>query len=188
MKRTLTQIIGEREPGNIRVLTLSKRSLTMHKFVIMLSIALLFAGCGSSNGTGSDEEEKATVIMPELTGASGGAVDVALTVDNFTGISIAGIELHITYDETSVTYSKIESDYLDDCISNGGDGQIDVVWASIATPLQLTDGDTLLTITFTNLAGASNLEFMGNCLIVDPNANPITGIVFSNGSISLSAK
>lgn len=160
----------------------------MYKFIIMLFIALLVAGCGSSNGTGPSEPEKATVIIPELTGASGGSVDVALTVDNFTGMSISGVELHITYNETNITYSKIESDYLDGFISNGGDGQIDVIWASLSDPLQLTDGDTLLTITFTNLAGASNLEFMGNCLIVDTEANPVAGIIFSNGSISLSGK
>ncbi|MFZ5981465.1 MAG: BACON domain-containing protein [Candidatus Zixiibacteriota bacterium] len=124
--------------------------------------------------------EDVELVLPNVGFEDPAVVDVQLTVANLTGV--AGVELHIAYDTLEITYDTVLSDFLTSPTINASDGVVHIIWADIGNPLTLDDGDTLVTLRFTDLVTESDLTFLGTCEIVDIEGEPLP-VSFTDGHI-----
>ena len=123
-----------------------------------------------------------TLALPDMTVADGAVVTVPLTVQGFT--NVAGIELHIQYDNQEMDFDSVTSTNIAGFYADSSSSTVHLTWANISTPLNLSEGDTLLTLNFSGLTDTSPLQFIGNTEIVDNLGDPIT-IILEDGSITL---
>jgi len=149
--------------------------------IILGALVALFIGCSESSNPGP-EPLVLTVAIPTLTVESGAEVMVPITVTEFK--NVAGIELHIAFEQDYMTYSDIEADCLPGAILNEANGFIHVIWADIANTLSLTDGDSLVCLHFAGLNGTSHLTFHESSCIVDVNGDPIANQQHIDGAVT----
>jgi|GEM_PF-2251319 len=144
-------------------------------------------------GGGSDNDTYVTPLaLPVLTisdedGVIGMGVDVPVTVENFSNISV--LELYVDFDTTKATYSGMVSDYLVDPVFNAVGGTFILSWYSV-DPLELMDDDTLFTVQFDLLADglvhdeSTPLTWSEESYIADFDAVVIEGVGYIPGSIT----
>jgi len=117
--------------------------------------------------------ECAKLYIPDMSSEICAEACIPITVNDFEGV--AGVELHINYDTTCLTYSTIAEGYLSGATFSGGDGMIHIIWEDFMNPLTLDDGTTLVELCFTNLPQEvpCAIGFEDNCELVDESGEPI---------------
>lgn len=104
--------------------------------------------------------------------------------------AVAGVEIHLTYDETCMTYDSIALGVLIGATVNGGAGQVHIIWEDFMNPLNLTDNVRLTHICFSNITAAPDtpcaFSFQNNCELVDSLGDPLS-LVTTNGSVACDA-
>jgi len=152
----------------------------MYRILITLMIAALplFCVCGSGNGP----EHVMRITISEISAANTEAADVPITVQLFNNVS--GLELHISYDTLQVNFSNAVANALGNAVINESAGVIHIIWADYANQeISLDDGDTLIVLQFTDLAGESQLSFVGNNEVVNRTGQKLD-VDLIGGSVS----
>jgi len=119
----------------------------------------------------------AGLTIPDVESPQCAGACIPITVENFTGV--AGVELHLNYDTTCLTYDSLQLGYLVGATVGATPGVINIIWENFMSPLTLTNGETLAQLCFTDLSsGACPISFVGNCELVDDNGDPISLTTF----------
>jgi len=146
-------------------------------YVVNMNSLLVFAF--SSNDLELD--------IDDVMGVQGQAIEVPIYANHFDEEEIAGVELHINYDESCINYSDISSIYLTDALINVEDNQIHILWEDYQNPLNLPDSAVILTLQFV-IAGEAGeicaLNWQDSCEIVNPYGEIIAGISYFEGNVS----
>jgi hypothetical protein len=122
-----------------------------------------------------DIEEKQT------SGTGCASIIVPILAHNFD--KIAGIELHIGYNQQTVACDSIRSSLLNDEITNISNGTIHLAWANISNAITPSNGDTLALLYFSNLTGVCNLTFTSTCELANKEGETLQAD-FENGSMT----
>jgi len=94
-------------------------------------------------------------VVIQINNTSGMPDESVLLPVAVTGVNdVAGIELHLEYPDDDLNYTTIISDILDEPTTNGGNGEIHLIWEDISNTLTLDDGEQLLSIEFEILENA----------------------------------
>lgn len=127
------------------------------------------------------------LIIADADGTPDAIVDLQVSAVGFS--AVAGLELHIQYDNTYLTAVDLisQNDWLASATTNLSDpGKIHIIWEDFMNPLAMADNTELLTINFmadSGATGTADVGFMLNSELVSESGNPIT-LSFQNGSIS----
>jgi hypothetical protein len=111
--------------------------------------------------------------IPALSGSPFDRIEVPVVVSGFD--AVAGVELHIAYDDGSLTIDSVASPYMAGAIINYGlPGQVHVVWDS-NNAITLADGSSLVVMFFrvkSDAAGTSAFSFFGHIELTDQAGIP----------------
>lgn len=125
------------------------------------------------------------LTIPNLSGAPFDKLEVPVIVTGFA--DVAGVELHIAYDETSLTIDSVTSAGLTGATINTGlAGQVHVVWDSNNT-VSVPDGGSVIVMFFTakdNAEGTSVFAFFGHIELTDRSGVPYD-IIWTDGSVTI---
>ncbi len=130
----------------------------------------------------------AAIDIADTYGENGQPVDIPLIATGLTGNEIAGVELHVAYDPECLEYTDFSSDYLTDPLVNVGDGVINILWDDYENPITLPDSSSLIDLQFVVLGQIGDvclLEWTGDNELVDPLGEPIDGVGWDNGSVTV---
>ena len=155
----------------------------MKKWTLILGIVFVTSIFGFIQSYGATIE----LSLPDTYAESGASITLPITVKGFSNVAI--IELHISYDTEVLSYQSTSSNYLNEGDVNDIGGQLNIVWIYGGTPLSISDGNSLLVFNFAvvgNSGDVSNLAFVGNNNIGDPNENPFT-LDLNNGKLTVSS-
>ena len=122
----------------------------------------------------------------DVYGEQGAAVAVPVNARGLSTQSVAGVELHISYNPECLAYGSVTSDYLVDALVNVEDGLINVLWEDYENPLTIPEAAALLNINFNVLAEAGNtceIEWSADNELGDPQGEEISGIEYDPGSV-----
>lgn len=125
--------------------------------------------------------EAVEIHIPDMTTENCDSFTVPITVSDFTGI--AGLEIHLSYDDLQVTFDTVISSVLTSATTNGGGGAVHIIWEDFMNPLSLLNGDTLAEIGFLTLVDSTDVLFVGNNEVVDETGDPQPLTVF-DGSVN----
>ncbi|MDH3892302.1 MAG: hypothetical protein OEV49_14585 [candidate division Zixibacteria bacterium] len=104
--------------------------------------------------------------------------------------AVAGVEIHMTYDETCMTYDSISLGHLSGATINGGSGAVHIIWEDFENALTLADDTRLTHICFSTITAAPDapcaIGFQSNCELVDEFGDPIP-LVTTDGSVACDA-
>jgi hypothetical protein len=96
-------------------------------------------------------------------------------VSDFDGV--AGVEIHLDYDESCVDFDSVQAGYLVGATTNGGDGAVHIIWEDFGNPLTLADGENLAQVCFTNIAAGATepcaVTFAGTCELANELGEPV---------------
>jgi len=123
------------------------------------------------------------LTIPDLSGAPSDDVAVPVLVANFT--AVAGVEIHITFDQTKITVDSVTSARLSDPTVNAVNGRAHLIWEDFLHPVTLDDGDTLMFIYFHVMPTATGdipLAFMATCELVDEIGDPYP-LILTGGKV-----
>ncbi|MCP4570011.1 MAG: T9SS type A sorting domain-containing protein [FCB group bacterium] len=135
--------------------------------------------------------------VEDVSGISGELITVPITISS--AVEIAGLELHLGYDQQHLTAIDIKSDLLTNFRSNPAADAVHLVWENFASPIEVTDKQTLATITFRadewfdvvteiHVSGAEvanskgdvyTLDLSGGTIIANANSNPTLPTAYS---------
>lgn len=121
--------------------------------------------------------------LPDLTTDACALVEIPLTIEDM-GIA-SGIELSIAYDPERMTYDSLSTDLVGPFVNEAG-GTIQFSWANVVST-EFADGDTLLTLMFSDLSGMSALTFEGYIEVVNERGDPYS-VNVTNGSVECGSK
>ena len=153
----------------------------MNKALLLLLIAALALFFFSSCGT-TDPKKMTTIKISQVSAASTEEASVPVIVQSFNRIS--GLELHISYDTLQITYDNAIANALSNAVINESAGVVHLVWADYANQeISFDDGDTLMLLQFIDLAGESQLSFVGNNEVVNKTGQQLN-VDFVDGSVS----
>lgn len=111
------------------------------------------------------------------------AVAVPIDVMEFTGV--AGIQLHLEYDDQALAIDSVVSASMDGATINTGiAGQVHWVWDDFQNPISLTDGAALLTVHFHVIGSPTEIAFVrffGVLELVDEAGDPLTLTTLDGG-------
>jgi hypothetical protein len=119
--------------------------------------------------------------------APGQPVSAPIIGAGFGTTQIGGLEFHISYDVTLLTFDGITSTYLQDAQVNSLDGIIHIVWQNVSSPITLPDNEAILSLNFTAIGSDGNtspLTWQAGSETVDP-VGEILGVDYLNGSVSI---
>ena len=108
----------------------------------------------------------------QVTTTSCDSIAVPITATGFT--SVAGLELHFSYDDAAMTYASVASDVLIGATINGGSGGVHIIWEDFMNPLTVPDDGEIATLHFISLSGSSPVAFLGTCELVDELGDPLS--------------
>jgi hypothetical protein len=125
------------------------------------------------------------LVLPDVVGSDCDAVCIPVTVTSFTGV--AGVELHLTYDTTCMVFDSISLGFLTGATVNGGGGEAHIIWEDFASPLTLTDGESLTYICFSSVTATPgspcSIGFQATCELVDELGDPLE-FTTTDGSVA----
>ncbi len=134
-------------------------------------------------------------VVPEVAltiadtyGENGQPVDVPVIASGLESQEIAGVELHISYDDVCLEFSDISSDYLTGALVNVVDGEIHILWEDYLNPVMIPDSAAMLNLQFTvlgQLGDTCTLAWLDGNELVDPPGDVVEGLTFVNGSVSV---
>lgn len=121
-------------------------------------------------------------------GENGQPVDVPVMAYGLESQEIAGVELHIDYDDVCLEFGDISSDYLTDAMVNVIDGEIHILWEDYLNPVMIPDSAAMLNLQFTvlgQLGDTCTLAWLDGNELVDPPGDVVEGLTFINGSVNV---
>lgn len=125
------------------------------------------------------------LIIPDLDGSPFDKIQVPVTVNGFD--AVAGVELHIAYDDGNLTIDSVIAPYLPGSTINIGiPGQVHVVWDS-NNAVTIADGNAVIMMFFSikpNAAGTSDFNFFGHIELTNQAGVPY-GISWSSGTVTV---
>jgi len=102
--------------------------------------------------------------------------------------NVAGIEFHINNDSSIVWADSISSSYLTGATVGALGYRLNIIWEDFMNPITFAEGDTVLTLWYTcigSIGEVSSLVWTGNNEMVDSNGDPIPGLSYSPGSVTI---
>lgn len=121
-----------------------------------------------------------SLILPNLQMVDCSTAAVPMTVERFS--EVAGFEIHVQYESQHATYDSITSTYISNATINESAEIINFVWADIGNLVTVPNGDTLLTIHFSDLTDSCQLAFKENTEVVNIEGDPFV-VDLEDGSI-----
>ncbi len=121
-------------------------------------------------------------------GENGQPVDLPVMAYGLESQEIAGVELHIDYDEACLEYSDFSSDYLTDALVNVVDGEIHILWEDYLNPVMIPDSAAMLNLQFNvlgQLGDSCPIAWLENNELVDPLGEVVEGLTFVDGSVNV---
>ena len=121
-------------------------------------------------------------------GENGQPVDMPVIANGLESQEIAGVELHIDYDEACLEYNDFSSDYLADALVNVVDGEIHILWEDYLNPVMVPDSAAILNLQFTVLGQLGDtclIAWIDNNELVDPLGEVVEDLAFINGSVNV---
>ena len=114
----------------------------------------------------------ATLDLPDYFYDGCDSIFLPIKVGDFC--EIAGVELHIPYDTTCLTFKYVAEGQLTGATINESDGIINIVWEDFMNPLCLADSEALASLCFDGSGeDPCPVGFDDNCEVVDTNGDPI---------------
>jgi hypothetical protein len=123
------------------------------------------------------------LTIPELSGAPSEDIVVPVLATNFA--AVAGVEIHITFDQAKMTVDSITSARLAEPTVNAVNGRAHLIWEDFLHPVTVGDGDTLMLIYFHIMPTATGdipLDFMATCELVDEVGDPYA-LILTGGKV-----
>ncbi len=142
---------------------------------IVVTLLCVAAAVMSANAIDLTADQVTTTICDSIA--------VPITATGFT--SVAGVELHFSYDDAAMTYALVTSDVLIGATINGGSGGVHVIWEDFMNPLTVPDEGVIATLHFTSLSDSSPVAFLGNCELVDELGDPLSLTTHDGSAICL---
>jgi hypothetical protein len=125
------------------------------------------------------------LAIPNLSGSPFDKLAVPVVVTGFT--DVAGVELHIAYDDGNLTIDSVTSASLAGATINAGlAGQVHVVWDS-NNAISIPDGNAVIVMFFTvkdGAAGTSDFNFYGHIELTDRSGVPYP-VSWTNGTATI---
>lgn len=117
-----------------------------------------------------------TLVLPTITGFQNEIIEIPVTVTNF--YEVAGVELHVGYDETVLEFAEVINENLPDATINSSNGQVHIIWDDYANPVTLEDDETLAALAFdvVGLEGNTCEMVFENCELADANGDPLLSV------------
>jgi len=123
--------------------------------------------------------------IPALSGSPFDRIEVPVVVAGFD--AVAGVELHIAYDDGNLIIDSVTSAYLSGAIINYGlTGQVHVVWDS-NNAITVADGGSIIVMFFrvkSDAAGTSDFNFFGHIELTDQGGIPYS-VSWTNGTMTV---
>jgi hypothetical protein len=123
--------------------------------------------------------------IPNLSGSPFDRIEVPIEVTGFD--NVAGVELHIAYDDGNLTIDSVTSAYLSGATINTGiAGQVHVVWDSNNT-VSIPDGGSVVVMFFRvkpDAAGTSDFIFFGHIELTDQSGIPYA-LAWTDGTMTI---
>ncbi len=121
-------------------------------------------------------------------GENGQPVDLPVIAYGLENQEIAGVELHIDYDEACLEYNDFSSDYLADALVNVVDGEIHILWEDYLSPIVVPDSAAMLDLQFTvlgQLGDNCSIAWLEDNELVDSLGEAIEDLTFVDGSVNV---
>jgi hypothetical protein len=126
------------------------------------------------------------IDIAEVDGPQYQPVGVPILACNVQGV--AGVEFHIDNDSLIVRADSISSSYLIGATVGALGYRLNIIWEDFMNPINFSEGDTILTLWYTcvgSIGEVSPLIWTGNNEMVDSNGDPIPGLSYSPGSVTI---
>ncbi len=127
------------------------------------------------------------VDIEDVTGGESGWWNrVNLYAYSLQNLDIAGLELHIRYDEEHFWILQFNSDYFSNALVNEDSGEVHILWDDYSNPFNLPDSGILMAIDFYvdgEIGDSCFIAWMEDNELVDPNGDPIANLNFMDGYI-----
>lgn len=127
-----------------------------------------------------------TLDIQEVFAEQGNPADISIIASGFSGQAIAGVEFHLLYDETCISFNEFSSVYLTDALVNVADNEIHILWEDYQNPVYIDEDAAILTLEFDVLADLGTectITWQETSEIVDSIGDPISGVSYLPGSI-----
>ncbi len=127
-----------------------------------------------------------TFDIAEVNGHQGFPVPVPIYAYNDT--TFAALQFYIRYDPSILRYDSIASGYMQGPTIGFPGDTIAYIWEDIPNPVSVPSGGTIMTIWFTSIGAigqVSALQWVGENELVDPLGDPIFGLGFCDGSVTV---
>ncbi len=120
--------------------------------------------CGQVDPAASNS----TLELGEITAFPGQAVTVPVTANNVG--SVQGIEMHVRYDMTKLTYTGFTAQQLTNWIAGPNTGpELTFTWLGFGPPATISDGNLLSLNFIYNGCGCTQTEFVAGSVVTSPN-------------------
>ncbi len=153
-----------------------------HSKKIIVILAILFA---LMTAGGSALATDLIIDDLNLSGENCNTFCIPITVQGFS--NVAGVELHLFYDESCMTFDSVSVINLSGATTNVGAGAVHIIWEDYLNPLTLTDGDQLTQICFSNISAAPDAPctfgFQATCELADEFGDPFP-LTLTDGSVA----
>jgi len=125
------------------------------------------------------------LAIPDLSGSPFDKLAVPVIVTGFS--DVAGVELHITYDDGNLTIDSVTSASLAGATINAGlAGQVHVVWDS-NNAISIPDGNAVIMMFFSvkdGAAGTSDFNFFGHIELTNQSGTPYP-VSWTDGTVTI---
>lgn len=125
------------------------------------------------------------LAIPDLSGSPFDKLEVPVIVTGFS--DVAGVELHIAYDDGNLTIDSVASASLTGATINAGlPGQVHVVWDS-NNAISVPDDNAVIMMFFTvkdGAAGTSDFIFFGHIELTDQSGIPYP-VSWTDGTVTV---
>jgi hypothetical protein len=123
--------------------------------------------------------------IPNLSGSPFDKIEVPVAVTGFD--NVAGVELHITYDDGNLTIDSVTSAFLSGATINAGiAGQVHVVWDS-NNAVSIPDGGSVIVMFFRvkpDAGGTSDFIFYGHIELTNQAGIPYS-VSWTDGTVTI---